>query len=454
MAHSFCADTTGTSRLRRWGAVLGLLLLLLGAGGCAFKGKQEPRPLRAKEILHLVSRGDHLPLPDVTGIVIGDVGQFQERRAMLTSPDEAVLCPGRVFELTSHSRQVPAELLRGFGFSFVLKGAPQAAGELPGSRAAPLILTVEHPPLQDPVTGEVRRFEQQHIMGCIDHEGDAVFQFTSDWERVNGPWRLSLESQGRKLASVDFQVVGGREPDSAPKMTRAPGPQAPDLRVRVSGTSGAPVPPVAKAPPVAPAPQPRGERRIYVLVSSNLQPENAARDVRDLQARGFPAVQGQWRDPATGQLWHTAYLGSYGGVPQADQAAATFRQRTGRPAYVVVRREAAVQTTPPATQAPAQTTPQAPTPPVTQATPPAAAPAESGFAVQLGAYRESGNARQDAAALQARGWAVRVVLRPDSGGGRWYVLLLETHAQRAQAEAQALRFRQNEGRQAFVVAVP
>jgi len=421
-----------------------LLAALIAAGaGCAFRKHENlPRPLKAREILQLVSRSDELPLPVATGATVLDVGQFAEAPRVGAPPQDAPLCPGRRYELLSHSRLVPAELMRGFGFTFVLQGEPQAGGGTMGSRGVPLVLEVEHPPVHNPVTGEVVTREYLHIMGCIGHESDAVFQFSSDWELVSGPWTLRLLSDGRELAAKRFDIAGGHAPAS---MTAQAGrsetaAEPPDLRVRLQRG----FPEVARqAEPPAPLPQgPRasGGRLVFVLVSSNLYKSNAVADMQRMRSLGYPAELGIYYDRAKGQTWHTVRLGRYATVREAESAALDFTRREGRQAYVVVRSRDSVAD-------PGSMEVQAPEPE-------AAAPLSGGFAVQVGAYLEPGNASHDAAGLQARGWQARVLERVDARGRRWHIVVLGASASRAEAGRTAARFRQQEGRKALLVETP
>lgn len=448
--------------------ILVALLVALGAlllGGCATSREEGgPRPLKAREILHLVSLDDALPLPVVTGVEVRDVGQFTERLALLGPPEDAPLCPGRRFVLDSHSRLVRAELLRGFGFTFVLRGEPQA-GEAMGSKAVPLTLRVEHPPLLDPVTGEIVREELLHIMGCIGHESDAVFLFESDWERVSGPWSLTLLAGGKELAGKRFDIVGARDPETvlahAPRKPREPEPE--DLRVLLPGREAPPTVEVAKAArPVtrrsAPSVQTRetrpasGGKRIYVLVSSNIYKENAEYDVLELRDKGYSARLGLYKDRKTGRTWHTARLGSYATLREAEQAAREFTAREGRKAYVVVRRGAPEESVAPApVSTPPPSTPSSATHDSGVAAPAVVA---GGFAVQVAACLERRYAEQDARQLQARGWPASVLERTGQGGKLWHTVVLGRYPGRGAASLAAKEFTKKEGRPAFAVSVP
>ena len=424
------------TRLWRRASVIVFVISMLVFTGC-MSAEREPvlRPLKAREILRLVSEADGLPLPEITGVAVGDVGQYEERPTPLSSPDDEVLCPGRRFVLRSHSRLVRAELLQGFGFTFVLQGEPQAKGETMGSRSVPLELVVEHPLLQDPVTGEALSSERQYITACIGQPADAVFQFTSDWERVSGPWTLRLFYKGRELAGKRFDVVGGRTAelpasDALPQKIKE---DAPDLRVSFPSTASAPVVPAADRHTARSAPSrgPGGAKRIYVIVSSNIYAANAEQDVLALRALGYPAEMGVYRAPRTGRIWHTARLGTYGSVAEAEKAKSVFMRREGRPAYVVVRSES-----------------------VGERHSGSVATPEPGFVVQVSANLEADNASNDAAGLTANGWPAQVLVRPGSGGKTWHTVIVGRYATRSEAESAAQRFRQKEGRQAFVVAVP
>ncbi len=445
-----------------------MILVLIMLPGCATKVEQtRARPLKAREILRLVSRSDELPLPVVEGVSLGDVGQFVERSVVKGAPEEAPLCPGRHFVLDSHSRQVRAELLRGFGFTFEAQGQPQAGGASLGSRAVPLTLEVDHPPLRDPVTGGIRTREILHIMGCIGHESDAVFQFTSDWERVNGPWTLTLRADGQELASKRFDIIGGRAPDSlsAAISGRQPETMAADLRIRLPGTKQLqPQPPLETAgeraqqvqTPQKRSTQPRpGERLIFVLVSSNLYKENAVRDVQRLQQQGYAAELGVFQDQqdqGSGRTWHTARLGRYPSTGEARRAAQAYTRRTGGQAYVVVRSKDSVVSLqqPPSLAAGQKAAAEAGSATVTKDS----QEQEGGYTVQVAACRELRYAEADVRQLAAKGWPAEVLSREGERQGLWHTVVLGRYASREQAEKAAREFRSKEGRQAFVLAAP
>lgn len=456
--------------------VIGVIICLAAVlPGCATKGDQiRPRPLKAREILRLVSRGDDLPLPVVAGVSLGDVGQFVERPVVKGPPEDAPLCPGRHFTLDSHSRQVRAELLRGFGFTFVVQGEPQAGGATMGSRAVPLTLEVQHPPMRDPVTGEVRTKEILHIMGCIGHESDAVFLFTSDWERVNGPWILTLRADGNDLAAKRFDIIGGRAPDSFPagRPEHKPTTGAADLRVRLPGSSSPPAlsgtqtteqSATTALAPTDSRPQTHGgatrkrstqlntgERLVFVLVSSNLYKENAIRDVQRLRQQGYAAELGMFHDQNSGRTWHTARLGRYPDTGAARQAARAYTKRTGGQAYVVVRSKDSVVTLEPS---PALSDKEAAVASA-EASGQGFQPQEGAFYVQVAACRELRYARADAEQLAAKGWQAEILSRKGKQGGLWHTVVLGPYQSRELAQKAAGEFRSNEGRQAFVLTAP
>lgn len=191
---------------------MGALLL-----SCARPPEKDPlrRPLTGREILTLVARNDNEPLPEVAGVEVFDVGQYEDMpggRVPGEGPGMDELCPSFRYRFISHSRQVQAAPMHAFGFSFRLQGAPHSA-EMGNGRAVPLTLSVAHPPLVDPVSGDVVRVERQHIMGCVGEPGQALFQFDSDWAQVSGEWILTLQLGDRVLASKSFEVVGGHAPD-------------------------------------------------------------------------------------------------------------------------------------------------------------------------------------------------------------------------------------------------
>lgn len=434
MKSSFASRTRFSALGMSFARLVCLMLPLWLLAGCADKEVGDPtrtRPLKAKEIVRLVSRTDFTPLPEVEAVEVLGAGEFREADPYPLPESEVPLCPGQRYRLHRPGRLVRGDLLHGLGMSFVLRGVSPSAESLTErisiNRSVPLTMHLEHPPMRDPVTGEVSTSTQMQILGCMDQQSDAVYQFTSDWERVAGPWRMRLVYQGRELARSDFSVVGGREPDAVAAEELLA--EAPDLRVWIGKAKRG-----ARQEAVL---ADRGARAWFVIVSSNIYPENARRDAAALRQRGYPAGLGQYTDPKSGRLWHTVRLGGFGRLREARQAAAQFQKREGRDAWVAVRA---------VTPEPARTAPEGVV---------ASAPAGSDvrFALQAAAFQGAENARKDSALLKEKGWPASVILKRTDDGRLWHTVRVGWYATRSEAEAEAARFMQGEQRQVLLLQV-
>ncbi len=417
-----------------WARLVCLVLPLWLLVGCAKKEVGDPtrtRPLKAKEIVGLVSRTDFTPLPAVEALEVLGAGEFREAEPWPLPESEVPLCPGQRYRLHRPGRLVRGDLLHALGMSIVLRGTSPSAESLTErisiNRAVPLTMHLEHPPMRDPVTGEVSTSTQMQILGCMDQQSDAVYQFTSDWERVAGPWRMRLYYQGRELARADFSVVGGREPDAVPGEELLG--ETADLRVWIGKARQG-----AKQKAVL---ADRGARAWFVIVSSNIHLENARRDASSLRERGYPADVGQHKDPRSGRIWHTVRLGGFGRLQEARQAAARFREREGRDAWVAVR-----AVTPRQAETVAESAWES-----------AAAGDDVRFALQAAAFQGAENARKDAALLKEKGWPASVILKRTDDGRLWHTVRVGWYATRSEAEAVAARFMQGEQRQVLLLQV-
>ena len=403
-----------------------------------------PRQSKARQIVELVSRTDYTPLPKVEGIEVIGSGEFREADPLPLPESNVPLCPGRRFQLHRQGRIVRADLMHALGMSFILRGTAPSSEKLTErisiNRAVPIVMLLEHPPMRDPVTGEVRTSTRIHILGCMDKASDAIYQFSSDWERVAGIWRMRLFYQGRELARAEFSVVGGREPDDVSPVELVEG--ARELRIRISRKQLRQNP-AAKATLVD-----RGARAYFVIVSSNIYPENARQDAAALQAKGYPAGIGRYRDPKSGRLWHTVRLGGYGRLSEARKMASRFRKREGRQAWVAMRAVSMTDEAPTSSSGVSH--------PGHSALQDGAVSAEGNdtrFALQAAACREVKNARDDAEQLKAKGWNSSVIVKRGAGGKLWHTVRVGWFASRAEAEAEAARFMDAEQRQVLLLKV-
>ncbi|MBG0775308.1 MAG: DUF3859 domain-containing protein [Desulfovibrionaceae bacterium] len=72
-----------------------------------------------------------------------------------------------------------------------------------------VLLTVRilHPPLPDPIRGGLSAAQSWDVRACTNATAYVGWEFTFDWERVQGEWAVELLQDGRVLASRRFQVV-------------------------------------------------------------------------------------------------------------------------------------------------------------------------------------------------------------------------------------------------------
>jgi hypothetical protein len=153
--------------------------------------------------LWLLSPGAHAQAPQVDRI---DVSQFGTYTKELVHAEAAPGTPAGTLNivtnvrLVAQTRTIPAQKGVGFGFRFVVVGAP--AGALVPLRA----VTIFPAPMTNPATQRSEKQEEADIsltIGTVAYRG---YSMDSEWEVLPGVWRFQIWYHGRKLAEEAFTV--------------------------------------------------------------------------------------------------------------------------------------------------------------------------------------------------------------------------------------------------------
>ncbi len=469
---------------RKGGAARGLRLLAymlcLALVGCKvpLDFDPEPRQPSRKEILDRLSSDSVGPLPPITRADVLSAGVLTRIPESARS-ETADFCPDTHRQVGLVTTYVKAELLNEFGYEFVLLPAGGNAGR---AVTAPVNVRVRHPSIRNPVTGQVEQERTTLTVACLGKRSYAGWQFDTEWELVDGVWTIDLMYQGQVLATRSFTVQGGLPAVGVEKReTRRIGLNTatdPGAGLKGAGKDA------REAERWKPA---RSATGIAVLVSSNRNPDFASNAARTYSAAGYPAKTGTYRDPRDNSLWYTVLLGDFSDIAAARQAAARFREREGREAFVVAatshsaerRTEgsaSAATVAPPAhakkTAPEEKTRKVGPSEKAQQGNSSEKAAkgnaseraqkgnsasrdeggSSGGFVVQAAAFLDQHNARTYQTELLGRGWkSARLGSYRDASGRLWHCVRLGSYPTRREAEAAAANFRQREGRNAVVM---
>lgn len=195
-----------------------------------------------------------------------------------------------------------------------------------------------------------------------------------------------------------------------------------------------------------------GQPGVVVVVSSNQYEKNARNEVLHLRSKGYPAFLGQYKDPRTGRLWHTVRLEGFSSVPQAGKAKSDFMRREGRQAFVAVRGSVPNPVRQPAAKNPQPLSEQQILLPSKVHYEPTVLLPPPLYGVQVGACLLPESARTMKRELQAKGYAVRIVLLKDAGGKLWHrVLIGPPHGSKAEARKAVRAYKAREGKKAYVI---